>query len=199
VAAIESDNSIIATINRQSHHISPANITLSPSSVLAEIRWSYRWLVAADALVISLFYKAESRAGDLWDERAAALAQYDKNRWDISPADVRGSGSRFFKFQSRLLTLQDGAMLFGAYGLVALYVIFSLRDLRMLKSRVGLFLTVVVQVSASQDARMRRKFSILLICLRRDSFRSLLALHFPGFSALMSPTFLPWPTRLSFS
>jgi hypothetical protein len=148
-AAIQSDHSIIATINRRAYQVSPANITLSPSSVFTGIRWSYQRLVAADALVISLFYKAESRAGDLWDERAAALAQYDKSRWDISLAEVRGSGSRFFRFQSRLITFQDEAILFGAYGLVALYVIFSLRDLRMLKSRVGLLLTVVVQVSTS--------------------------------------------------
>src|SRR3982074_3443966 len=93
VAAIESDDSILTTINSYNHQISPANITLRPSSVLAGISLSRNRLVAADALVVSLFYKAGSTAGDLWDERAKALAQSDNSRWDVYLANGRGTKS----------------------------------------------------------------------------------------------------------
>lgn len=151
IAAIESDSSILTTINNRAHQISPTNITLRPSSVLARILLSHNRLVAADALVVSLFYKAESRAGDLWDKRAEVLAQHDKSRWNVYPAGGRGTGSRFFKFQSRPISVQDKAIFFGAYSLVLVYVIFGLRNLRTLKSRVGLFIAFAIQVSIFQN------------------------------------------------
>jgi hypothetical protein len=149
-AAIESDNSILTTINSRAHQISPANITLRPSSVLSGILLSYNRVVAADALVVSLFYKAESMAGDLWDERVEALVQRDQSRWRVYPADGRGSGSMLVRFQSRPISFQDEAIFFGSYGLVLLYVIFSLRNARTLKSRVSLFMTIALQVNISQ-------------------------------------------------
>lgn len=153
VAAIESDYSILATINGQAHKVSRGNVTLKPSSVLAGMLWSYQRLVAADALVISLFYKAGSRAGKLWDERAHEVAQYDTSRWDIIPTSDGSTGSRLFRLQSKPLSFQDEAIFLGAYGLVVLYVVFSLRGMRMLKSRVGLFMTVAVQVSSFSTSK----------------------------------------------
>lgn len=150
-AAIESDNSILTTINSRAHQISPANIKLRPSSVLAGMLLSHNRLIAADALVVSLFYKAESRAGDLWDKGAEALTQRGNSRWDVYLADGRETGSGFFKFKSRPITFQDEAIFISAYSLVLLHVIFSLRDLRMLKSKVGLFITIALQVSISQN------------------------------------------------
>jgi hypothetical protein len=149
-AAIESDNSILTTVNSHAHQISPANITLRPSSIFSGMLLSHNRLVAADTLVVSLFYKADSRAGDLWDERSQALAQREQSRWKVYPADGRGTGSRLFKFQSRPISVQDKAIFFGSYGLVLLYAIFSLRNVRTLKSRAGLFMTIAVQVSISQ-------------------------------------------------
>lgn len=148
--AIEADDSILATIHSHAHQISLANITLRPPSVLAGIVLSYNRPVAADTLVVSLFYKAESRAGDLWDEQAEALAERDKGKWEVISADSRGTESTFFKFQSQPVSAQDEAIFFGSYGLVLLYVVFSLRNLRTLKSRAGLFIMIAVQVSMSQ-------------------------------------------------
>lgn len=146
VTAIESDSSVLTTINSRAGQISPANITLKPSSVLVGMLLFNNRLVAADTIVISLFYKAESKAGDLWDDGAKALARRYKSRWDVYPAGGRGTGSRLFRFQSRPISFQDGAIFFSAYSLVVLYIVFSLRNLRMLKSRVGLFLTIALQV-----------------------------------------------------
>jgi hypothetical protein len=164
-AAIESDNSILTTVNNRAHQISPANITLRPSSVFSGILLSNSRLVAADALVVSLFYKTESKAGDLWDERAVALARREQSRWDVYPADGRVTGSRFFKFQSRPISAQDNAIFFGSYGLVLLYVVIRLRNVRTLKSRVGLFVTIAVQVSISRTSKMQqeRKDTVLKV------------------------------------
>jgi hypothetical protein len=148
VATIESDESILRTLNSRPYQVSPANITLKPSSVLAGIILSYNRLVAADALVLSLFYKGESRAGALWDERAETLVQRGKRTWNIYPADGRVTRSRLFNFQSRPIDVRDEALFFGAYSLVALYIIFSIRNLRTLKSRLGLFMAIALQVSA---------------------------------------------------
>jgi hypothetical protein len=148
--AIESDSSVLTTINSGAHQISPANITLRPSSVLAAMRLSHNRLAAADALVVSLFYKDESTAGDLWDEQAKSLAQHDQSRWEVYRTDSRGAGSRFFNFQSRPISVQDEAIFFCSYGLVLLYIVSSLRNVRTLKSRVGLFMTIAIQVSIPQ-------------------------------------------------
>jgi hypothetical protein len=165
VAAIESDNSILTTINNRAHDVSPSKITLRPSSVLSGVLSSYNNLIAADALVVSLFYEAKSRAGDLWDQGAASLAQHDPSRWEVYPADGRRAGSRLYRFQSRLISVQDKAVFFGSYGLVLLYVVFSLRNIRTLKSRVGLFMTIVLQVSIPQNIQMQQQWKDTILNL----------------------------------
>lgn len=149
VTAIKSDNSLLKTINSLSHQVSPANLTLRPSSVLGGIRLSYDRIIAADALIVSLFYKTGSSAGDLWDEGAEALARCDERKQNIYLASSGGTGSRLFKFQYRPISIQDKAIFFAAYSLIALYIIFSLRNLRMIKSRFNLFVTIALQVSIS--------------------------------------------------
>jgi hypothetical protein len=148
--AIESDDSILTTIDSLSQQSSQANITLRPSSVLAGMLLSDSRPVAADALVVSLFYKAGSKAGDLWDELAEGLMESSKNRWKIFSADGRGTQCTFFKFESRPVSAQDETIFLGSYSLVLLYVFFSLRNVRTLKSRVWVFIMIAVQVSMSQ-------------------------------------------------
>jgi hypothetical protein len=154
-AALESDNSILMTINSGARQVSPANMTLRPSSVLAGTLLSFNKLVAADALAMSLFYRAESAAGDLFDDRAELLAQHNKSRWAVYPANGRATRSRLFRFQSRAASVQDKGIVFSVYSLVALYIVFNLRNLRTLKSKVGLFLAIALQVSISSDSKMQ--------------------------------------------
>jgi hypothetical protein len=155
--AIESDDSILTTIDSRSQQSSQANITLRPSSVLAGILLSDSRPVAADALVVSLFYKAGSKAGDLWDELAEGLIESNKNRWEVFSADGRGTQSTFFKFVSRPVSPQDEAIFFGSYSLVLLYVVFSLRNVRTLKSRVRVFTMIAMQVSMSSVSTMQQQ------------------------------------------
>jgi hypothetical protein len=145
--AIESDTSIIATVNSRAHQVSPANVTLRPLSVLAGATFSFNKVVAADALVVSLIYGAESKAGELWDLRAEELAQYDESRWEVYPAASRGVRSTIVRAQSHSTDFQEKAVFSSAYGLIALYVIFKLWNMNVTKSRVTLFIVIALQVS----------------------------------------------------
>lgn len=145
-AAIESNDSILAAINSPTTRKSPANITLTPASVLLEPVWSGDRLVAADALVITLFYKAGSRAGEIWDERMEALTEAGQGRWDIYPEYGDGTGSKLLHYQSRPVSTQDKAMFFGAYVLVALLVFLGLKPLKSLRSKIGLLVAIAVKV-----------------------------------------------------
>jgi hypothetical protein len=126
-------------------------MTLRPLSVFAGTASSINKVIAADALVVSLIYKAESKAGDLWDTRAERLAQYDKSRWETYPAASRDSRSTIFLAQPRSIAFQEKAIFSSAYILLALYVIFKLRNTNAIKSRVTLFIVIALQVSNHQE------------------------------------------------
>ncbi len=110
-------------------------------------------LVAADALVISVFYKGVSRAGDIWDEGVEALSQPENRRWEVYAANGGEAGSMFFRFQSQPISGQDEAIFFALYALILLYVASSLRNVKALKSRIGLLMTIALQVSASSASK----------------------------------------------
>jgi hypothetical protein len=73
--AVERDRRILRTVNDGIALRSTANITLRWASVFAGKHFSHQKLIAADALVISMFYHLNSTAGVVWDQRAAKLAQ----------------------------------------------------------------------------------------------------------------------------
>ena len=75
IEAMENDRRILKTVNDGVELRSTANITLRWASVFAGKHFSHKKLIAADALVISMFYHLNSTAGVLWDQRAARLAQ----------------------------------------------------------------------------------------------------------------------------
>jgi hypothetical protein len=154
-AAIESTESILDAINGATTRKSPANITLAPASVLLEPVWSGHRLVAADALVLSLFYKAGSRAGEIWDERVEALTQAGEGRWDISLEDDAETGSKLLQYQSRLVSAQDEAIFFGAYVLVAVLVCLGLKTLNSLRSKIGLLVAIAVKVRITFYERLQ--------------------------------------------
>lgn len=144
---ILTDSNIIATVNERCGQVSPANISLRHTSVFAGKRFHGDELVAADALVISLFYKLNSKIGDIWTERAEELVRTNNSRWDIYPSDGKVTRSRLYDFRFQPMSLQDNLTLALAYGMMALYVAASLRRLRAVKSKFGLIVTVIAQVS----------------------------------------------------
>lgn len=87
-ANVESDRRILKTVNDNVFQRSSAGITMRWGSVFAGKQFSHQKLIAADALVITLFYHLNSTAGELWDRRAEKIAREARQhgRFKVYPA-----------------------------------------------------------------------------------------------------------------
>jgi hypothetical protein len=146
VSAIEDDHDVLETVNERSHRVSPANLTLRHSTVFAGKIFSKDRLIAADALVITLFHRIDPKIEDLWNSRAEVLAKDASERLSVYPANGKVRRSRLYEFRFEPMSLQEDIVLGLAYALMALYVVVNLRKLRAFKSRVGLVAMVITQV-----------------------------------------------------
>ncbi|KAI0459837.1 sterol-sensing domain of SREBP cleavage-activation-domain-containing protein [Xylaria acuta] len=143
---IDQDHDILATVNERKNQPTSVNVTLRHSIVFSGKRFEDRQLVAADALVITLIHRRDSPVGSLWQERVQALADSMTHKWRvITPQD--GRPSQLYEFQFRLMSKVDAILLGSAYSLVLIYFLFSLSKLRAVKSKMGLMVTVVVQLA----------------------------------------------------
>ena len=143
------DVDILATINGQSHRRSFLNFTLRPQSVFAGKVFNGANLVAADTLVITLFDRLGYGIGEEWHERCIKLAEGSTDEWRFYPSDGRINSSHVFEFSFQPMSIRDEISLAVAYSSMALYLLMSLRKLRAVRSRFGLVLTVVCQITIS--------------------------------------------------
>lgn len=99
LSAMKDDANLIMTVNREFAKRSPANVTLRWGSVFAGKKFRHNRLIGADALVISLFYRLDSPAGRLWDQRATVLAQEADvyGRYDVYPGNGKENGSTLYE------------------------------------------------------------------------------------------------------
>ncbi|KAF8252243.1 hypothetical protein K440DRAFT_651426 [Wilcoxina mikolae CBS 423.85] len=159
--AVENDRRVLRTVNDNIFQHSSAGITLRWSSVFAGKQFSHQKLIAADALVISLFYDLNSTAGELWDQRAAkiALEARQHGRFKVYPPDGKEDYSHLYEFRFQPLSVFDIFTLSACYMCAAAYLAVSLRRLRAVKSRFGLVITVLTQVGTS----IMSSFTILAV------------------------------------
>lgn len=89
LSAVENDHRILKTVNENLFQQSAAGITLRWGSVFAGKQFSHQKLIAADALVISMFYDLNSTAGELWDQRAVKIAKEAQihKRFNVYPSN----------------------------------------------------------------------------------------------------------------
>ncbi|KAJ9647738.1 hypothetical protein H2199_001512 [Coniosporium tulheliwenetii] len=149
LSAIQADIDLLKTINEQTHRQSFLNLTLRPPSVFAGKSFEKNKLLAADALVITLFDRSGLDVGDDWDARSAALARNTSARWSFYPESGKAARSQLYEFRFRPVSWIDDFIMALAYGIMAFYVVVSLRKLRAVKSWVGLGLTVISQIAIS--------------------------------------------------
>lgn len=99
LSTLETDPDIIGTVNDNISRRSPAKVGLRWGSVFAGKQFSHQKLMAADALVISLFYNLNSSAGALWDQRASKLAQetHRHGRFIMYPSGGQEKGSTLYE------------------------------------------------------------------------------------------------------
>ncbi|KAI9737120.1 MAG: hypothetical protein M1834_000711 [Cirrosporium novae-zelandiae] len=136
------DKTPVETINERCSLISPFNMTLRPSSVFAGKRFQNEKLVAADALVISLFSKPGSDDGKTWDENSRRISNSD--RWDMYHAQDDHS-TKLYEFRFRSVSSKYDTLLVLAYLTILLRVLYSLQKLRGVRSRFGLVLAIMIQ------------------------------------------------------
>ena len=148
---IASDQDLVSTVNEKKTQSTFVNTTLRHSIVFSGKRFQERQIVAADALVITLIHKLRSPVGRQWVKRLEALAQDAKldGKWQIIPPDGRSMGNQLYQFQFQPMTWYDWAMLVPAYGIPLYYLLYRLSKLRAVKSRVGLMVTMLAQITAS--------------------------------------------------
>ncbi|RYP02641.1 hypothetical protein DL764_005686 [Monosporascus ibericus] len=157
---IAQDNDIVGTVNARKTQPTSVNVTLRHSIVFSGKRFEDRRLVAADALVVTLIHLRDSPIGRLWEQRAKVLAEKMADKWQVYIADEPSSrDGQLYEFQFRPMSIPDGLGLGVAYLLTLIYCLISLSKLRAVKSKVGLMVTVVVQICLS----MMSSFTICAI------------------------------------
>ncbi|KFA75440.1 hypothetical protein S40288_01145 [Stachybotrys chartarum IBT 40288] len=146
---IVADHDIVSTVNDKKNQSTSVNVTLRHSIVFSGKRFEDRRLLSADALVITLLHLQDSPVGALWEAKAAELPIKFGHKWDVYPPDGRISTSRLYEFQFRPMSWQDSIFLTLAYSITAFYFLMSLSKLRAFKSKVGLMITVMTQITLS--------------------------------------------------
>ncbi|KAL2023936.1 hypothetical protein VTK56DRAFT_713 [Thermocarpiscus australiensis] len=148
---IAADQTVVSTVNARKTQSTSVNTTLRHSIVFSGKRFEERRLAAADALVITLIHLRDSPVGRQWVRKAEALAlaaQHD-NKWQVIPPDGRSTSSQLYEFQFRPMSWSDWALLTIAYLLTLLYLLLCMSKLRAVKSRFGLMVTILAQITAS--------------------------------------------------
>jgi hypothetical protein len=148
-AALIYDQNVIQTIANQSTRRSHYNLTLRPSSVFAGKLFSGNRLVAADALVLTLFDLSTSSYNSRpWSERLLNLTSLYPDRWSFFPEAGTMTRSQLYKFQFKPISTSDDLMLIALYIAMLVYVVLNLRKApRSVKSPLGLILTVLIEVN----------------------------------------------------
>jgi hypothetical protein len=146
-SAISADPNPIRTINEQALRRSDFNLTLLPASVFAGKSFVDNKLVAADALVITLFERPTAGSMKPWDQRLAALAADYPDRWSFYPEDGIVTRNQLYEFQFKPMSIRDDFLLFFGYTMMFMYVVVNLRKTRAVKSHLGVVVTIITQVS----------------------------------------------------
>ena len=148
---IAADDDILSTVNARKTQSTSINTTLRHSIVFSGKRFEERQLVAADALVITLIHLRDSPLGRQWVRKTEALAQAAEKdgKWQVIPPDGRSTSNQLYEFQFRPMSWSDKALLSIAYSLTLSYLLLRMSKLRAVKSRFGLMVTILTQITAS--------------------------------------------------
>ncbi|KAK0637677.1 Sterol regulatory element-binding protein cleavage-activating protein [Lasiodiplodia hormozganensis] len=146
---LEDDADVLRTVNSQRGRRSSYNFTLQPLSVFAGKSFNGTRLLAADALVITIFDRSGGTIAEEFDRRSRRLALDASERWNFYPVSGSTYRNRLYEFRYQPMSMNDAWTLVLAYSLMLFYVLFSLRKLKAVKSVFGLFCTVIAQMFIS--------------------------------------------------
>lgn len=141
------DSDFLSTVNEKKTQPTSVNVTLRHSIVFSGKSFEDRQLVAADTLVITLLHLRDSPVGRQWERKTEDFAARMLHKWDVFPKDGVSTGSQLYEFQFRPISTPDTIFLSLAYVLTAGYFLLSLSKIRAVKSKLGLMVTVIVQIA----------------------------------------------------
>ncbi|KAL0260919.1 hypothetical protein SLS55_004611 [Diplodia seriata] len=197
--ALEGDGDVLGTINSQRGRRSSYNFTLQPLSVFAGKSFNGTRLLAADALVITIFDRAGGSIAEEFDRRSRRLARDASDEWNFYPASGSTYRSRLYEFRYQPMSMNDAWTLVLAYSLMLFYVLFSLRKLKAVKMFDFVFhLTFFVAVLSVDVRRMELQDSLDRINLatqRRSSTSTKVERRTWGGALLQGK--LPFSTRIA--
>ncbi|KAF4547846.1 putative sterol-sensing domain of SREBP cleavage-activation protein [Elsinoe fawcettii] len=142
----EADVDPIKTLSTHKQDLSLLGFQLQPLSAFAGKNFHAGKLTAADALIITLVNRQNASIGDTWQRNIAELATNTPSQWSIGK--ITGHSSIYeYKFQP--FSIRQYWALIGAYFCMFLYVVVSLRRLKAFRSRSGLVVTAITQMTTS--------------------------------------------------
>ena len=144
---IDADSDILNTVNTHLKETSFLNFTLRSMSVFAGRTFERSNLVAADALIITLINRYNDSMGVQWQTNILNLADQPSKSWSHMSHHGQVSDSRVYEYRFQPLSVRQNLALALAYGLMLFYVTVSLKRLKAFRSRFGLVVTALTQVT----------------------------------------------------
>jgi len=146
---LANDDDILDTINSQPQETSFLNFTLRPLSVFAGKSYASSKLIAADALVLTLYNCLNDSMGSIWQSNIENVVRDPPNLWHVDNGEAATASGRVYEYRFQPLSFRQNSALALAYGFMGLYVYASLRRLKAFRSRFGLVVTAITQMTTS--------------------------------------------------
>ncbi|PNS16201.1 Sterol regulatory element-binding protein cleavage-activating protein [Sphaceloma murrayae] len=142
----DADSDPLQTISRLGQDAVILGFDLQPMSAFAGKQFTQGSLTGADALIITLIYRQTAEVGDLWRRNLIDLPQRAPSHWNIG---VLPSDSSIYQYKFQPFSFRQYWALVGAYLCVVIYVSISLKRLKAFRSRAGLVVTAITQMTTS--------------------------------------------------
>ncbi|KAF2154592.1 hypothetical protein K461DRAFT_275719 [Myriangium duriaei CBS 260.36] len=150
VDLFNSDDDPLLTINEFNHDATFSHLDLRSMSVFAGKSFRKNRLVAADALVLTLLSRHNSSIGAIWDASLKSISTHeDQLPWTVQNSANTTNHDSIYEYKFQPLSLNQYWALIGAYLCMGIYTVASLRRLKAFKSRFGVIVTAITQMTTS--------------------------------------------------
>ncbi|KAF2221216.1 sterol-sensing domain of SREBP cleavage-activation-domain-containing protein [Elsinoe ampelina] len=142
----EADSNPLKTLSGHGSNLSLLGFELQPLSAFAGKNYQSGKLTAADALIITLVNRQNATVGDIWERNLAHLSSNAPSQWSVGSPTGHSS---IYEYKFQPFGIRQYWVLIGAYVCMVFYVTISLRRLKAFRSRSGLVVTAITQMTTS--------------------------------------------------
>lgn len=147
--SLSADTDILRTINDVAFKQYLLGFELQKWSGFSDKSFRNSRLVSADAIIITLANRQNDETGKLWQQNLRDIVSKASSVWTASQSIESIERSSIVEYKFLPFSFQQYWLLVGAYTLMAIYVVISLRRLKAFHSRTGLVVTAVTQMTTS--------------------------------------------------